>query len=94
MKEIAAHQHKFDLLPDGVPSQNIDPRVEEITRALSQLISRASEMHIGDMKELHTGILPYARSGLFHHSEAVDGGIFWWKNPARGEIMSLRHFVR
>jgi hypothetical protein len=59
VKEIAAHNDKIDLFSDSIPLQYIDPRVEKIARALSQLVSRASEMHIGDMEKLHEAILSF-----------------------------------
>jgi hypothetical protein len=63
VEEIAAHQHEIDLFADGVFPQNIDPGIEKIARAFGQLVPRASEMHIGNVEELHTSILPQRRGG-------------------------------
>jgi hypothetical protein len=53
MEEIAAHNNKIYLFAYRVPPQNINPRVKEVARTLSQLIPGTSEVHIGDMQKFH-----------------------------------------
>ena len=53
MKEIAAHQNEIDTLFDGVAFQHVDPRVKEIARAFGELITRAAQVHVGDVQKSH-----------------------------------------
>ena len=54
MKEIAAHYDEIHFLFDAVALQNIDPRIKKITRTRRKLVSCAAEMHVGDVKKLHS----------------------------------------
>ena len=60
VKKISAHDDKIDLFADRVFFENIDPRIEKITRALWQLVPGTAEMHIRNMQKLHKFILPQA----------------------------------
>jgi hypothetical protein len=53
VKEVAAHDHEIYVLADRVFLQNIDPRIEKIARTFGQLVSSATQMHVGDMQKLH-----------------------------------------
>lgn len=66
MEEITAHYDKIDPFIDRVSFEHIDPRVEKVPRAFSQLISGTPEMHIGNMKELHIAkfIIAATRRGI------------------------------
>jgi NAD(P)-dependent dehydrogenase (short-subunit alcohol dehydrogenase family) len=58
VKKIAAHDHKINFFVDRVLLNDVYPRIEKITRAFRQLISRAAKMNIGDVKETHVCSLP------------------------------------
>jgi len=58
MKKIPRYYDEIDLLFYSKPLEHVSPRVVKIPRTLSQVISRASEVDIRDVKKLHTQILP------------------------------------
>src|SRR5215204_4128493 len=57
MEKIAAHNDEIDLFTNRVFLQNINPRIEKIARRFVELITRAAEVHVRDMKEFHTVII-------------------------------------
>ena len=54
MEKIAAHDDEIDLFRNGVFLQNINPRIIKIARRFIELITRAAEMNVGNMEELHS----------------------------------------
>jgi len=54
MKEVARHEDKFHIFAYRISPKNIDPRLVKVTRTLGQLVSSASQVHIGDMEKPHS----------------------------------------
>src|SRR4051794_27519012 len=70
MKKIAAHNDEIDLFADRVFLQNIDPRIEKITRRFVELITRAAEMHVRNVKKFHSVIITFQSQKIFQRKDA------------------------
>ena len=54
VEKVTAHDHEVDVFFNAVSSQHVHPRVKKIAWALRELVPCATQVHVGNVQELHS----------------------------------------